>query len=196
MWRAHLGRHPQAQQEPTQWRGKIPARHASHPARITIKGHLTRTAVLAQKGDHRFHGRLCVEILAGLGQQSDRGSGVTESADFDDRLALADAGLCSGETEPTSFCIQLDLFHWRAQFAWVGRLFATRQQTARGVQDLPDRSTGAGQRDVCCLQLRVTGKRVEQGTRPRHTRSAFSGGAKRISTIRWMTRTSQRKEGA
>src|SRR5258708_15415300 len=51
----------------------------------------------------------------------------------------------------------------------MGRLFGTCQQAARGVQDLPDRSTGAGQRDVCCLQLRVTGKIVEQGTRPRHT---------------------------
>jgi hypothetical protein len=110
MWRANMGRNPQAQQEPTQGRGKIPARHTSHPTRITIKGHLTWTAVLAQEGDHCFHGRLCVEILSGLGQQSDRGSCVNEIADFDDMLALADAGLCSGETEPTSFCIHLDLF--------------------------------------------------------------------------------------
>jgi hypothetical protein len=105
-----MGRDPQAQQEPAQGRGKIPARHTSNPPRITIKGHLTWTAVLAQEGDHRFHSRLCVEILSGLGQQSDRGSCVNELADFDDMLALADAGLCSGETEPTSFCIHLDLF--------------------------------------------------------------------------------------
>jgi hypothetical protein len=33
----------------------------------------------------------------------------------------------------------------------------------------PFRSTGAGQRDLCGLQLRVTGKIVEQSTRTRHT---------------------------
>src|SRR5260221_2121857 len=89
MWRANMGRNPQATQKPTQWRGKIPARHTSHPTGITIKGHLTWTPVLAQEGDHRFHGRLFMEILSGLGQQSDRGSCVNEIADFDDMLALA-----------------------------------------------------------------------------------------------------------
>jgi len=187
MWQANRGCNPQAQQEPTQWSGKIPARHTTNPTGITIKGHLTWTPVLAQAGDHRFQCRLFVEIVSGLGPQGDRGSCVTEIADFDDRLAFALRALLRRDGA-TILAIHLDLFHWRSEFAWVGQLFGTRQQTARGVQDFPDRSTGAGQRDLCCLQLRVTRKGRGPGTRFK-----CSGGARRISTIRWVTRISQRK---
>jgi hypothetical protein len=50
----------------------------------------------------------------------------------------------------------------------VGWFFGTRQQAAGGVQDLPDRSTGAGQEDLCYLQFWVTGKVVEQSPRARN----------------------------
>jgi hypothetical protein len=72
-------------------------------------------------------------------------------------------GLWSGETEPTSFCIHLDLFQWLAAFIGVGQLFATSHQTARDVQDLPDGSAGAGERKPRCLQLWIARKGGEQG---------------------------------
>jgi hypothetical protein len=68
MRRTDRGRNPQAQQEPTQRRGKIAARHASHPTRITIKGELMRTSIGLQKADHRFHLGLFVEIRVFPGQ--------------------------------------------------------------------------------------------------------------------------------
>jgi len=129
MWQANRGCNPQAQQEPTQWRGKIPARHTTNPTRITIKGHLTWTPVLAQAGDHRFQCRLFVEIVSGLGPQGDRGSCVTEIADFDDRLAFADAGLCSGETEPPSLqSIWISSTGARSSLGWGSSLERVSRQ--------------------------------------------------------------------
>jgi len=88
--------------EPTQRRGKIAARHAPHPTRITIKGDLMRTSIGLQKADHRFHRGLFVEILSGLGKQGDRGASIHKIAHLDHMLALADAGLCSADTLLTS----------------------------------------------------------------------------------------------
>jgi len=51
---------------------------------------------------------------------------------------------------------------------WGGGLFGRRDQATGGVQDFPDRSARAGQRNLCGLQLWVTGKVVEQSPRPRH----------------------------
>jgi hypothetical protein len=81
---------------------------------------------------------------------------------------------------------------FRSSLGWGGSLErGTRQPVACRIA--PFRSAGAGQRDLCGLQLWVKGKVVEQSPGPRHTRSVFSGGAKRISTIFCVTRTSQRK---
>src|SRR5579863_2171047 len=88
MRRANRGRNPQAQQKPTQWRGKIPARYASHPPRIAIKGYLTRTPIPTQESDHRFHRGLFVKILSGLCPQGDRGTCIKKIADLDHMLAL------------------------------------------------------------------------------------------------------------
>jgi len=150
MRRAHVGRNPQAQEEPTQRRGKIAARHTSHPARITIKGHLTRTPILAQESDHRFHRGLFMKILSGLSQQSDRGPCIKKITDFDHMLALALRALL-GRDGADILEIHLDLFQRLAQFVGVGRLFGTSDQAARRVQDLPDGSAGAGERNLCCL---------------------------------------------
>src|SRR5467141_3893185 len=76
-----------------------------------------------------------MEILARLGQQRDRGSRIDKITDLDHMLPLADAGLCSGETDPTSLRIHLDFFQRLAQIVGVGRLFGTCHQAARGVQD-------------------------------------------------------------
>src|SRR5579883_3120332 len=67
MWRTHVRFHPQAEQEPAQRGRKIPTGDASDPSWIAIKGHLTRTAILAEEGNHRFQRRLFVKILSGLG---------------------------------------------------------------------------------------------------------------------------------
>src|SRR6266566_5873370 len=168
MRRANVGRNPQAQEEPTQRRGKIAARHTSYPPRITIKGHLTRTPILAQESDHRFQRRLFVEILSSLSQQSDRGPCIQKITDFDHMLTLALRALF---TRAGAYIIEihLDLFQWLSGFVGVGWLFRARDQAAGDVQDLPDRATGAGQRNLCALQLWVTRKVVEQGPRPRHT---------------------------
>jgi len=101
-----------------------------------------------------------VEILSRLGQQGDRGSRIDKITDLDHMLPLALRALFR-RNRPNIFEIHLDLFQWLSQLVGMGRLFGTCHQAARGVQDLPDRSTGAGQRDVCGLQLRVTGKIVE-----------------------------------
>ena len=56
----------------------------------------------------------------------------TRIADFDHMLALALRALLRRDGAHI-LEIHLDLFQWRSQFAWVERLFGTRQQTARGV---------------------------------------------------------------
>jgi hypothetical protein len=72
-----------------------------------------------------------------------RAPGPTTRSRFPHRPALQTSitccrlpcGLCSGETEPTSLRIHLDLFQWLSQFVGIGRLFGTCHQAARGVQD-------------------------------------------------------------
>src|SRR6266581_3663120 len=81
--------------------------------------------------------------------------------------------LCSGETEPTSFCIHLDLFQRLSELVGVGWLFGTWHQTTGGVQNLPDGSAGTGERNLCNLQLWITRKIVEQGPRPGHPFQMF-----------------------
>ena len=116
----------------------------------------------------------------------------TRIADLDHVLALALRTLVRRDGAHI-LEIHLDLFQGLSKLVGMGWLFGTSDQAGSHMQDLPERSAGAGQRDLCGLQLGVTGKGVEQSPGPRHTRSAFSGGAKRISTIFCVTRTSQRK---
>jgi hypothetical protein len=87
----------------------------------------------------------------------------TRIADFDHVLTLAAAELCSGETEPTSLRIHLDLFQWLSQFVGVRWLLGARHQTASSMQDLPNCSARAGQKHVCGLQR----FRHEEGSRAR-----------------------------
>jgi hypothetical protein len=159
---------------------------------IAIKGHLARAPILAQEGNHRFDGCWCVEILSHLGRQGNRSACIHKVADFDHMLTLALRALFRRDGAYL-LEIHLNLFHWLAEFVGMGWLFGTGHQATRGVQDFPDRSTRAGKRDLCSLQLRVTRKVGEQGSRPRHSRSAFSGGAKRICTSFCVTRKCQRK---
>jgi len=76
-----------------------------------------------------------VEILAGLGKQRDRGARIDPHYRPRSPGFRLPCGLCSGETEPTSLRIHLDLFQWLSQFVGIGRLFGTCHQAARGVQD-------------------------------------------------------------
>src|SRR6266581_7259549 len=59
--------------------------------------------------------------------------------------------LCSGETEPTSLRIHLDLFQRLSELIGVGWLFGTWHQANGGVQNLPDGSDGRGERKQCRL---------------------------------------------
>jgi hypothetical protein len=76
MWRTHVRRNPQTQQETPEWGGEIATGHPSHPARIAIKGDLARTPILAQEGDHRFQGGLFVEIFSRLGGEGNRSASI------------------------------------------------------------------------------------------------------------------------
>jgi hypothetical protein len=100
--------------------------------------HLRRTPILAQEGDHHFQCRLLMEIFSGLSPQSNRGSGIDKITHLDYMLLLAAAELCSGEIQPISLRIHLDLLQWLSEFIGVRRLYVPRHQTPRGVQELED----------------------------------------------------------
>src|SRR5437763_2363963 len=151
MRRAHMWPNPQAQQEPTQRRGKIPARPPPNPARITIKGDLPWASILAQEGDHRFQRRLFVEILSGLGSEGNR------SASIDPRCRRATTcwrlpcELCSGETVPTSLkSIWISSNGSRSSLGWGGSLErGTRQPVACRIFQIVRLERGRGTCAAC-----------------------------------------------
>lgn len=142
--------------------------HRREP-RIAIKAYVTRTSIATQEANHCFD--------CGRGRGNPLGLGPIGRSRFphrhndQPRLHGAASLACFDQAKQNfHLCASIpDLFQRLSQLSGRWRLLRTSHQTTREVQDLPDRSTGAGKRNVCCLQLGVTGKRVEQSTRARHS---------------------------
>jgi len=76
MRRADVGVDSQTQQKAHEWRGKIAAGGSPDEARVAIKGHLGRQAILLQEMDDHLSCGLGVKIRLDLGIQQDRGSRI------------------------------------------------------------------------------------------------------------------------
>jgi hypothetical protein len=101
------------------------------------------------------------EILSRLGQEGDRGSCIDPHDRPRSPGFRLPCGLCSGETEPPSLkAIWISSNGSRRSLAWGDSLQRVSRQPV-ACRILKTRSTGAGQRDLCRLHLRITGKRAE-----------------------------------
>jgi hypothetical protein len=123
-----VGRNSQAQQKPTQRRGRIATRHTSHPPRITIKGHLTGTPIRAQEADHRFHRGMTRENLSGLGPQSDRAARIQKVAHLDHMLTLALRALLGRDGADIFKSTWISSNGLRSSLSWGGSLERVTRQ--------------------------------------------------------------------
>ncbi len=109
--------------------------------------HTSRKKVITASSAGRF-----VEILSGLGTQGDRGASIDPHCRPRSHAGACLAGSVQARHMPTSLRIHLDLLQRLSEAHWGGAALWNGQQATGCVQDLPDSSTGMGQRDLCCLQ--------------------------------------------
>jgi hypothetical protein len=104
-------------------------------ARIAVKGHLARTPIRAQEGNQRlqrWQARGNLPWPEPTGRSRFRHRPALQTSMTCCRLPCEP---CSGEMQPISLRIHLDLLQRLAGLIGVGRLFGMRHQATRDVQD-------------------------------------------------------------